>query len=908
MTLSVSISPHGLLLLDESSEHATPDVSMPAALVKRIVSAFADGPAAGLAHLATRELQTQLPTELSFLRGFARDYFTELCHTQRVDSDAEVESIAVPNVDALTTRTLHAPPMRGLEYLTPGVLADWWEQLDCHVRSEIQSCPGGIQSYLHDKNPLWRTVGQVTFHLAENKRDEQNPFAFMATYTNRVSAAGKLLHQPLAKALQEYAGANNRAAMVKLLTPISEASKRLEWVKELVETNSIYKPLAWSPQDAHRYLQDIPSLEESGLVVRVPDWWNRKSPPRPRVSGNLESNTTSVVGMAALLSFSINVSLGGEPLTDDEIEQILESDGGLIQLRGRWTEVDPDKLSEALDHWRYVEAAVNQDGISFLEGMRLLAGVSLSKSDASAQIESVKEWSGITAGPQLAQMLAQLRHPDSTTQASPKGLHAELRPYQQVGVNWLKFTTQLGLGACLADDMGLGKTIQVIALLLHLHRADGRRKKMSVQPSLLVVPASLIANWHSEIAKFAPDLKVFIAHRSETDVDFRSDDELASAIDGHDVVITTYGMITRLDSLRSRDWNLVVLDEAQAIKSATTRQTKAVKQLNGVARIALTGTPVENRLGDLWSLFDFLNPGLLGDSATFKRFTKSLAKASSAAYAPLRSLVQPYILRRLKTDKRIIADLPEKTEVATYCGLTKPQAALYEQSVRELKSTLEEVDGIKRRGIVLSYLMRFKQICNHPSQWKGDSEWDAKHSAKFQRLAALCEELADRQEKVLIFTQFREITDTLSTFLESIFRQSGLVLHGGAAVAKRKKMVESFQRDDGPPFFILSLKAGGTGLNLTAACHVVHFDRWWNPAVENQATDRAFRIGQKKNVMVHKFICRGTIEERIDMMITEKQAIADNVLDEGTDQLLTEMSDDQLLSFVALDINKAMDA
>jgi non-specific serine/threonine protein kinase len=491
-------------------------------------------------------------------------------------------------------------------------------------------------------------------------------------------------------------------------------------------------------------------------------------------------------------------------------------------------------------------------------------------------------------------------------------------------VQWLHFTTRLGLGACLADDMGLGKTIQVLALLLLLRRelapTDGSAQLPGVPgASLLIVPASLIANWKAEIAKFAPSLSVFIVHPSELDAPLMArceryrqgpptdDPGAAAPWAGRDLVITTYGMVARLEGLRNQPWRLVILDEAQAIKTPGAKQTRAVKRLQASARIALTGTPVENRLADLWSLFDFLNPGLLGGAKAFATFAKSLAEREHNRYGPLRRLVQPYILRRMKTDKSIIADLPEKTEVIAFCGLSARQATLYQRSVEELDRTLRDIrQGTQRRGVILAYLMRFKQICNHPSQWLGDSAYEPKHSGKFRRLAELCQQLAQRQEKALIFTQFRQITDPLNDYLRTVFGRPGLVLHGTTPVGKRRDLVEAFQRDDGPPYFVLSLKAGGMGLNLTAASHVIHFDRWWNPAVENQATDRAFRIGQTRHVLVHKFVCRGTVEDRIDQLIADKIGLARDLLDaSGGEKLLTDMDNQELLRFVALDIHRA---
>jgi non-specific serine/threonine protein kinase len=506
------------------------------------------------------------------------------------------------------------------------------------------------------------------------------------------------------------------------------------------------------------------------------------------------------------------------------------------------------------------------------------------------------------AGPWLAETLAALRRPDGLSRVDPgRFFHGTLRPYQQAGVQWLYLLTQLRLGACLADDMGLGKTIQVLSLLLVLKNEARENRK----PCLLVAPASLLANWAAEIARFAPSLKTVVVHPSAEPAEKLKADDAANLADV-DLIITSYGFLARSPWLGTTPWRLVVLDEAQAIKNPAAKQTKTVKQLRADTRIALTGTPIENRLSDLWSIFDFINPGLLGSSTQFSSFVKHLADRPHNPFGPLRDLVRPYILRRLKTDKSIIADLPDKTEVKSFCFLSRKQAALYQQAVGDLARQLEDVDGMQRRGIVLAFLMRLKQICNHPSQWLGDGAWAEEDSGKFARLRDLAEVVAARQEKALIFTQFKETTAPLAAFLGSVFGRPGLVLHGETEVKKRKDLVRQFQEDENVPFFVLSLKAGGAGLNLTAASHVIHFDRWWNPAVENQATDRAFRIGQTKNVLVHKFICRGTVEDKIDNMIELKQQLAGDFLSGGTDMLLTEMKDEDLLKLVALDLGAAM--
>jgi superfamily II DNA or RNA helicase len=920
MSHELTITPSGHLELREQyTEAGTADV-----LAKSIVAAFAQSTAHGLLHLATRELQSRLPAALDYVRSLARNYLTQLCRTQPQDASQELPPAPPPSAAELATWILQAPPMTGLEYLTEEALLGWWNDLDTLVRGEIGQHAGGAQGYLSERNPLWRFVGRVTLHLAENKRDAANPFAFLATYASRLSAQGRIQHEPLGRALEQYAGARNRQALLALLVPIQRAAERSALVKELVDAGDIYHPLKWSPREAHRFLQEIPILEESGLIVRVPDWWKPKQPPRALVDVRIDSRRGSRLGAAALLDFSVGVTLDGETLSEAELQELLASVDGLVRLKGKWVEVDRDKLAEALAHWRTVERQVRHSGISFFEGMRLLAGASLERDGLATLPEATRAWTGLAAGPALEATLSRLKAPAADASASPAGLRAELRPYQRSGLSWLQFLTQLGLGACLADDMGLGKTIQVLALLLWLkgQKVSGAFSAAALQavlparksaekapdtfcPSLLVVPASLIANWKAEIDRFAPSLTVAIAHPSETPAG--TDEQTAEDVADCDLVITTYGMLTRQDWLRKEPWHLVILDEAQAIKNAGTRQARAAKELQAAGRIALTGTPVENRLSDLWSLFDFLNPGLLGNAKAFAEFVKKLEAAPQPSYQPLRTLVGPYILRRLKTDKRVIADLPEKTEVRAYCSLSRQQAALYEQTVRDLIDKLENVEGIQRRGLVLAQLLRLKQICNHPVQLLGQGDYDARASGKFQRLGELCEQFTQRQEKALVFTQFREIAEPLARFLETVFGRPGLVLHGGTAVGKRRELVENFQRESGPPFLVLSLKAGGTGLNLTAASQVIHFDRWWNPAVEDQATDRAFRIGQKRNVLVHKFVCRGTVEERIDTLIADKTDLARNVV-AGGERLLTEMDNDELLSFVALDVHKALDA
>lgn len=864
-----------------------------------LTARFSDHEAAGLVALAAARLPPPVSASALFWRDLAADFLRALCHVPETKPFSH-DSITPPDQSRLTEWVLNAPPMPGAEYVSPDMLLALWTRLVHWTIDQASAC-GGPGAFLETYAPQWSRVGRVTVHLAENKDDDEFPFAFMATYAAGLTSGGRIRRLPLGRALEEYAGARKKPELLKLLSPIHAAATRSALIADLVETGDIFHPLVWTPAEAHRFLKEIPLYDECGLLALLPNWWRKRT--RPRVSVSLDSKKGGVLGAGDLLEFSMALALGDEKLTAKEAEVLLQSQNGLVRLRGEWIEADGEKLREALEHWQQVEREVGADGISFIEGMRLLAGASADLKD-NAAIETHDAWSFVGAGDRLRETLAGLRAPEGLSGPAPKGFRGTLRDYQLDGVNWLWLCSQLGVGSCLADDMGLGKTVQVLASLL---RRKQTTKNRSAPPSLLVVPASLIGNWKAEVARFAPQLNLRVAHSSETSRQQLAEmagDPAASLI-GTDLVITTYSMVSQLDWLGSTHWDWLVLDEAQAIKNPSARQTKAVKKLSGTTRVALTGTPVENRLGDLWSIFDFLNPGLLGSATRFKSFAKTLGAGEHAQYAPLRNLVAPYILRRMKTDPRIAPDLPNKTEMQVYCGLAKPQAVLYQQGVAALKKALETSDGIQRRGLVLSFLMRFKQICNHPSQFTGDGTYSPAASAKFSRLGMLGAEIASRGEKALVFTQFREITDPLAEYLAESFGRHGLILHGGTPVKKRKLLVEDFQRDDGPPFMVLSIKAGGTGLNLTAASHVIHFDRWWNPAVENQATDRAFRIGQQRNVLVHKFVTRGTIEEKIDTLIRDKQAMADAILKGGGEKTLTEMSDDEILDMVTLDIGRA---
>jgi hypothetical protein len=768
MHYDLVLTPAGRLRLSEGEAE---EAGTPWAWMKKILDAFSSSQAAGLFALAASPFDTPLSPSFGFWRDFACRYVTYLCRTPESAGDA-VGPIDPPPWSEIETMLFGAPPMQGGEYLSTGVLQDLWIDLDGWVRKEIALSTLGLSGWLKKHAPLWQQVGRVCFHLAENKSNPQFPFAFLATYAPSLSRGGRVQYQPLGRALQEYAGQRNKKALLSLLSPVQAASEKSAFIKKLVDSKDVFHPLAWSPKEAYLFLRDVPLLEESGLLVRLPDWWQKR--PRPRVVVTMGEKKQSRLGMDTMLDFRVDLALGEERLTKEEWRQLMESEEGLVNLKGKWVEIDREKLSEALDHWRSVEKQAGRDGISFIQGMRLLAGAPSDLGSDGSPGEKNRDWAFVNAGAWLSKVLEGLRDPETLDKETVgnKTFQGALRPYQRIGHQWLRYLSGLGLGACLADDMGLGKTVQVLSLLASLKEGG----KNGGKPSLLVLPASLLANWREEIKRFAPTLDPCFVHPSETDKTNLAHmaQDPTGALRGKDLVLTTYGMILRQQWLLDMEWGLVILDEAQAIKNPGADQTKAVKKLKAQARIALTGTPVENRLSDLWSIFDFLCPGLLGSARKFKAFSKALEQREQDRYGPLRRLVQPYILRRLKTDKSIIADLPDKTEVKTFCGLTKKQAALYARSVEELAHALHGIEGMKRRGLVLSYLLRFKQICNHPSQLLGDSGYDPAESGKYERLRSICEEIASRQEKVLVFTQFREMTEPVATFLAEIFAREGL--------------------------------------------------------------------------------------------------------------------------------------
>ncbi len=834
--------------------------------------------------------QIPLSPSLDYWRRFAGAFAGKLIQTP--DLETERHKIAIPLPEDERQMYLdQVPMMTGSEYIDADLLETLWQSLHTTFGAAIRSFKGTVEAFIRSYSPNAQLVGRVFFHLVENK-DEAYPFAFMATYSTRLDKQGASRHVPLKHALQEYG--DDPEKLLQLLATVYKAAEKSSLMTGLLENGDIFHPLAWTSGDAFSFLKEIPIYEASGILCRIPNWW-KGNRARVSLNFNVGDNAPSFVGMDALLSFNPRLFAGDMEISEAEARNLLDESEGLAFIKNKWVAVDRERLEQTLDAYEKAREMMEKEGIRLRDALQMQLMPQKFFDMGPERIDH-----SVSNGEWLESVVQKLVDPTLAPSVAPnKKFKATLREYQQKGINWLYFLHSLGFGACLADDMGLGKTVQVLGLL-NILKSESAKSKGPKEASLLVIPASLIANWESEIRRFYPDLKVFIAHPG-AGLKKGSDAKSKKSLNGVDLCITTYALVQRLGWLKDYAWNTIILDEAQAIKNPGTKQAKAIKNLASQNRIIMTGTPIENRLSDLWSLFDFLNPGVLGNAKEFKAFSKEL-KDNPTGYSRLRKIVSPYILRRLKTDKSVISDLPDKVEMKTYAPLSKKQVLLYKDLVQKIKASIAETDGIQRKGLILSSLMRFKQICNHPDQYLGTGGFGEDDSGKFSRLREICETLYQKREKVLIFTQFKEMTGPLHDFLETIFDRKGVVLHGSVPVKKRKDIISQFQSSAYVPFMVLSLKAGGVGLNLTEASHVIHFDRWWNPAVENQATDRAFRIGQKKNVIVHKFLTKGTVEEKIDAMLEEKMRLSQEVIAESGDAWITEMKDDALMDMFSLEL------
>jgi SNF2 family DNA or RNA helicase len=659
--------------------------------------------------------------------------------------------------------------------------------------------------------------------------------------------------------------------------------------------------LSLSAEEAFNFMREsAPLLEASGFGVLVPPWWNK---PGTRLGVRLKINPAQVVGadiiskghvtFQNLIGYEWQLSVGDITLTREEFDAMVALKSPLVQIRGQWVQLDPEQIEAAIRFWKKQATESDMDMQAALQiGLGGITDID------GLPVEEVQfdGW--------LDQWMAQFTGNEQMVELSPpRSLQATLRPYQRYGYSWLDFLRRWGMGACLADDMGLGKTIQTISMLLREKEEQGSLPG----PVLLICPTSVVANWEREVHNFAPTLTT-VQHQGS---DRLRENAFINQVHTVDMVLTSYAIARRdADMLEQVDWFGIVLDEAQNIKNPNTKLSRSIRQIPAQFRIALTGTPVENRLSELWSIMQFLNPGYLGSRSHFRQqFSLPIERyGDQEAAQRLRKMVSPFIMRRVKTDPTVIQDLPDKQEMKVYCTLSTEQSTLYEAVVQEALRSLEEAEGMQRKGLVLSMLMQLKQICNHPAQFLHQISEnqtyqvakETERSGKLARLVEMLEEIIAVDDRALIFSQFAEMGQMLTAYLRQRLDVSTQFLHGGTPVHKRQQMVERFQENPhGPPIFILSIKAGGTGLNLTRANHVFHFDRWWNPAVEDQATDRAFRIGQTRNVMVHKFVCTGTLEEMIDDIIEDKKALAENIVGSG-ENWLTELSTRDLRDLVSL--------
>ena len=863
-------------------------------LQEELYARFTAGGEGWLLGLGFTDADVPLSSSLAFWREVAGRFTRDLICTPELETLRGAVRLDLPTqaVDAWLART---PMMTGLDYLNAQRLEQVWASLHDVWNTAIEAFEGTVAAFVRTFRPNAHLVGRIFFHLVENKAADL-PFAFLATYSTRLNQEGESRHVPLKFALQEFAG--DQEKLLELLATVHDAARSSPLIGDLLESGRIFQPLAWSADQAFQFLKDIPVFETAGILCRIPNWWKAGA---SRITLDLQfgGQQSALVGLESILSFNPSLQLDGEPLSKKEIQQLLAQSEGLALIKNKWVAVDPDKLKQALAAYQRAERLTADGGLSWLDAMRL----QMNPYTLFEEADETAGWVSVSHDQWLADLMQKLRDPATLETVRPgRTFKARLRGYQRIGLNWLVLLRQLRLGACLADDMGLGKTVQVLALLNVIYAAN-KTKDDRRPPSLLVVPASLLANWMAEIRRFYPNLSVYIAHpgmRPKGELKKSSSSNLFADCD---LVMTTYALAGRYKFLQEQQWDYLILDEAQAIKNPGTKQTRTLKAYQAQNRLILTGTPIENRLSDLWSLFDFLNPGLLGTTTEFKRFAKSLSQDPSR-YRLLRQLIRPYVLRRLKTDKTVIRDLPDKIEMKTFTNLGRKQIVLYKQMVDGLEKILVEKDGMQRRGLILSSLMKLKQLCNHPDQYLGEGAYKETESGKFARLREICETILEKRERVLVFTQFREIIDPLCLFLSDVFQRPGLFIHGSVPVKARERNIDRFQADAYVPFMVLSLKAGGVGLNLTRASHVVHFDRWWNPAVENQATDRAFRIGQKRNVVVHKFVTRGTIEEKIDHMMDEKKKLSDDVIASGNETWITEMDNQQVMELFRLSLDR----
>ncbi len=717
--------------------------------------------------------------------------------------------------------------------------------LSCY-RSEIRTFKESVDIYFNMKNESLLFPSRIYFHLVEDKNSSY-PFAFMATYTTKDDEES-VHHYPLRFALTEYK--NELEELSRLISPISRLSSSSEIIKGLIESGRIFYPVRFTEEEAYDFLLHAEEFETEGIECRIPNFWRK----RGRYTSLSISVNKGNMGAGEIISIRPGMIYEGVAITKKEAQELLETKAGLAFLKGKWVALDKDKLKALLESEELFSSPMSvADVVKYSSGIKK-SRVKLSFRD--------KNW------------LNSLQEAISGDVKVPESAEITLRPYQAEGFKYLYAMNMLGFGFCLADDMGLGKTVQVLAYLelLRIEKKAGR--------VLLVLPSSLIGNWESEIRKFTPLLDYGIYHGSGRELDKSY------------LTVTTYGVAAKDERLKEEKWDLVILDEAQYIKNSATKAYKALSAMNRKRSVILTGTPLENNLMNLWSLMEYINSGFLGSKTEFSRYAKDV---DIAHLSSLRKAISPFILRRLKTDKSIIKDLPDKVESDLFVTLSKEQIILYNNVVDELEKTIKGEKGeFEKKGMVLAAIAKLKAICNHPDQYSGESVYKETESGKFELLREVASTIYSNRERVLVFTQFKEIIPALDNLLSSVFGTHGLIIDGSVSAKKRTEIVKKFQSGEAQ-YMVLSLRAAGVGLNLTRASNVIHFDRWWNPAVENQATDRAYRIGQKEKVMVYKFISKDTIEEKINDLIKSKKALSDSLLGDMDTDILSKLSAEELV-------------
>ncbi len=799
---------------------------------------------------------------LGFLQYVSKQFLKRIVDSKELNfgiisnkqiSNSEIQAI-IANV----------PMIIGHEFVDESWIIQQQIKFDDLVKYEIETSKKTPINFLTSKKEDLVIPSRIYFHLVanENNDDRRYPFAFLATYT--VKYGNKISHVPLKNALLEFK--NNKKDLSLLISSISKSENQSEFVSKYLHSGEIFLPMKISEQDAYIFLKEVHIFENCGIVCRIPKWYTESESKICIDFDEIQIWNLRFLSQAALNYFSPKLIYKGVEISVDEAKLLLEQKEGLEFIKGKWIENNHQELEALLNEYE----SYSKDGTTLLEILKSKSGLTKNINKSPIDIEFTREdWLQQCIDKSIRTNYCEL----------PTKFETILRQYQKEAFSWLWGMYEMGFGVCLADDMGLGKTVEVISFLEKFRKNDNGHV-------LILVPATLVANWQSEMNKFAPEIEMFV---------LKGSNEPKEGTFKSFITITTYQTVLKSNYLNTVCWDVIILDEAQAIKNFYTSSAKKIKSLNSKMRIAMTGTPIENNVLELWSIFDFLNPGLLGDRDQFKKIYTSGQEAN----IKIKELIQPFVLRRVKTDKNIISDLPEKNEIDVTINMTKEQIVLYNKVVETMNdSIMLAKDNTQAHAILLSTVMKLKQVCNHPSQYYGFSNYDENESGKFIELRNICETIYSKREKVLVFTQFKEIIPALNNVLKSVFRCSGATIDGDTSMSKRNQYVTDFQSGK-YPYMVLSLKTAGVGLNLTEAQNVIHFDRWWNPAVENQATDRVYRIGQKNNVIIYKFVTSNTVEELINEMLKKKQDLADKYINDLNNNVLLKLSTKELIKAIS---------